>query len=194
MPNITLVTGGARSGKSTFAESIARKSKNSVLYIATSIPFDEEMKQRVKKHREQRPSEWDTLEEYRDFDIHLSKPQYKKSVLLVDCITIMVTNIMLNSQINWDEATNDDILHIEKIINDEIDKLIQTSAQSGSSLIIVTNELGMGIVPENKLGRIFRDIAGRVNQNIANIAQEVYLCVCGIPIKIKEQELLNDSH
>lgn len=185
MGKIILVTGGARSGKSSFAENMARKLGDFILYVATSIAFDEEMKLRIKKHREQRPEQWETLEAYKDMDINLKDKLEGKSGIMLDCITIMLTNIMLEENLDWNSLQSAEILELEKKVNDEIYKLIDVINSSNKTFILVTNEVGMGIVPENALSRVFRDMAGRVNQLLAKAADEVYFCVSGIPMKIK---------
>lgn len=187
MGKFVLVTGGARSGKSFFAESLARRSnnENDVLYIATSIPFDEEMKTRVKKHREQRPSGWATLEAYKDFDMRLKDEGSGKKYILLDCITVMVSNIILERCIDWNTLPEGTEGEAEQNVAHEVEKLLNVVKSLDATFIAVTNEIGMGIVPENKLSRVFRDIAGRINQMMAKHADEVFLCVSGIPIKIK---------
>jgi adenosylcobinamide kinase / adenosylcobinamide-phosphate guanylyltransferase len=185
MGNMILVTGGARSGKSTFAEDLARTFGDNVKYIATSIPFDEEMKQRVKKHREQRPESWETIEAYKDLDMHLKGKLSANPAVMLDCITVMTTNLMFENCSDFDNLSTEDFKNIEEYVNTQINILINLSKGCESTFILVTNEVGMGIVPENKLARIFRDIAGRVNQTLAKAADEVYFCVSGIPMKIK---------
>ena len=185
MRRLVVVTGGARSGKSTFAEKIAKDCNCDVVYIATSIPFDDEMRARIKKHIEQRPADWKTIEAYKDLDKHLAGEKDEHVVYLLDCITIMVTNLMLESSIDWDNASNSECDYIEAQIKLEMEKLLKVVNEKDTTFILVTNEVGMGIVPENKISRIFRDIAGRVNQMLAQAADEVYLCVSGIPVKIK---------
>ncbi len=182
---LIMVTGGARSGKSSFAEETAKKFGENVLYVATSIPLDDEMKLRIKKHRLQRPEWWETIEAYRGMDICLNDRLEGKSAVLLDCITIMVTNLMFEKYLDWDNIKNEQIQEVEDFINTEIQKLIKISQSSSIPFIAVTNELGMGVVPENRLARIFRDIAGRANQMLAKVAEEVYLCVSGIPVRIK---------
>lgn len=183
--NFILVTGGSRSGKSTFAESIAKKCEEDVLYIATSIPFDDEMKTRVKKHRMQRPSYWHTLEAYKDFDIHLKNNENNKTTVLIDCITLMVSNLMLEENLDWENVSEDEVINIEKKIVNELEKLLGAIKENVATLIMVTNEVGMGVIPANRLSRVFVDIAGRVNQKLSKEANEVYFCVSGIPVKIK---------
>lgn len=186
MGKAILITGGARSGKSSYAERLARDMGGSVLYIATSIPFDEEMKSRVKKHRESRPSEWDTYEGYRDIGQVISEKNRQYKGILLDCITVMVTNLLLEYPgIDYDNACYEDFSEAEKAIKEEVRELMDSVGKSEATVIMVTNELGSGIVPENLLGRVFRDIAGRMNQYIAERCDEVYLTVCGLPLKLK---------
>lgn len=184
MSKIIYITGGARSGKSTFAEILAENQGDKVLYIATAIPFDDGMKDRIKKHKIRRPESWGTLEAYKNFGMHLSNNSY--DTLLFDCITVMVTNLMLeDSNINWDTIDHETIDVIEASINSEISILLDTVREKDLNIIIVSNELGMGIVPENRLARIFRDIAGRVNQKIAEESDEAYFVVSGQKIRLK---------
>lgn len=186
MGKAILITGGARSGKSSYAEKLARELEGDVLYIATSIPFDEEMKNRVKKHRESRPSEWNTYEGYRGLGQVISEKGGQYKGILLDCVTVMVTNLLLEyPDIDYDNAGYEDFEMVEKAINEEIEELLKGISQTDATVIMVTNELGSGIVPENLLGRVFRDIAGRVNQHIAEHCDEVFLTVCGLPLKLK---------
>ena len=185
MGKLILVTGGARSGKSTFAEETVKKLGDKVLYIATAVPFDEEMKLRIKKHQEQRPSNWETLEAYKDFDSRLKNRLEDKNVIMLDCITVMVTNLMFEDCLDWDKINGDEIEKIEELIKKEIGKLLTIIQEVQIPFVLVTNEIGMGVVPEYPAGRVFRDVAGRANQILAKAADEVYLCVSGIPVKIK---------
>ncbi|MCX7842878.1 MAG: bifunctional adenosylcobinamide kinase/adenosylcobinamide-phosphate guanylyltransferase [Clostridia bacterium] len=185
MGKLILVTGGARSGKSSFAEELAGKFGDSVLYIATSIPFDDEMKLRIKKHKEQRPAHWETLEAFRDIGEAMKGKISGKSAVMLDCITVMVTNLMFETSHDWDNIAAEDMEQVESRVMSEIQKLIGAAKGFGIPFIAVTNETGMGIVPCGKLSRLFTDIAGRVNQMLARSADEVYLCVSGIPVRIK---------
>lgn len=186
MGKIILVTGGCRSGKSTYAETLAKSFDEKVMYIATSIPFDDEMRERVKKHRERRPSNWDTFEGYLDLKEIFHKKDIQFKAILLDCITIMITNLMFEfggSEIeNLDEEA---INALEKRILLEVSDFTDEANLNNQTVIIVTNEVGFGIVPDNRLARIFRDIAGRINQYLASQADDVYLVVCGLPLKIK---------
>ena len=185
MGYIILVTGGARSGKSTFAEKAAKEFGDGILYIATSIPVDAEMEYRIKKHRERRPQSWETIEAYKNLDEEIQARLAGKAAIVLDCMTIMISNLMLERHVEWDNASPDEIEGTELYIKNEVEKLVKTAEFSSVPFIIVTNELGMGVVPEYASGRIFRDVAGRINQMLANAAREVYFCVSGIPVKIK---------
>ncbi|WP_125153207.1 bifunctional adenosylcobinamide kinase/adenosylcobinamide-phosphate guanylyltransferase [Clostridium rectalis] len=179
---IILVTGGARSGKSTFAENLLKHSDD-VLYIATSIITDEEMEDRVKKHRSRRNSNWNTYEGYFDLDNVLEK--YSNKYILLDCVTIMTTNLMFSLGNNLEEVSMEEIDKIIVKIKREFDKLIKKARETNKTLVMVTNEVGLGVVPAYKVGRIFRDVAGFVNQYIGNLSDEVYLICCGQSLKIK---------
>ncbi|MEW9122150.1 MAG: bifunctional adenosylcobinamide kinase/adenosylcobinamide-phosphate guanylyltransferase [Thermotaleaceae bacterium] len=183
---IILVTGGARSGKSSYAESLAKDALGNTAYLATAIAFDQGMKDRIKKHKESRPGEWTTYEAYRDIYQLIPEIAKSHSTLLLDCMTIMVTNLMFDHEpMDWDTVSHEEIDKIEEGIKIQIKKLLEACREQDLKLIVVTNEVGMSIVPENRLSRIFRDMAGRMNQIIAQEADEVYLVVCGLPIKIK---------
>lgn len=175
-----LVTGGARSGKSSFAESLY-EGVSDVVYIATSKVRDHEMEERVKLHKESRPEEWRTYEDNYDLDNALGE----ESRYLLDCITVMVSNIMFDM--------TKDIEYIDYILQEEVEdkvileleKLINAVKDKNYDLILVTNEVGDSIVPEHHISRVFRDIQGRVNQRLGSLVDEVYLVCCGIPVKIK---------
>ena len=182
---LVLITGGARSGKSSYAERLAAGEGENVLYIATAVPFDDEMKLRVEMHRARRPREWQTIEAYKGFDKIIEKNCRGKSAVLLDCITIMITNIIMDNGPDWQSISAERILSIEECIEAEIDSLVSIARREEPLFAVVTNEVGMGLVPEYPLARAFRDIAGRINQKLARAADEVYLCVCGIPVRIK---------
>jgi adenosylcobinamide kinase/adenosylcobinamide-phosphate guanylyltransferase len=182
MSKITLVTGGSRSGKSNFAESLL-KNTDDVLYIATAIITDEEMGDRIKKHIDSRNSRWITYEGYFDLDKAIEK--YDQGNIMLDCVTIMITNLMFKEQIDFDNISMEKVDDLLNYIRIEFEKLILKARATNKSLVMVTNEVGLGLVPENKLSRIFRDIAGYVNQYIASLSDEVYLISCGLPLKLK---------
>ena len=174
MHKIILVTGGARSGKSVFAEKCTSDYAGKRAYIATAHIFDEEMAQRVKLHRERRAGNgWFNIEEETDLRSALNRARNLDAVL-VDCLTIWIGNLMFR---NPDFAEPDMIRETEKVI-------AALKAFPGLA-VLVLNEVGQGIVPDNAAARKFRDCSGRCGQMIAAVADEVWLCVCGIPVKIK---------
>ena len=166
MSNIVFVTGGARSGKSNFAESLCIDQNNRTAYIATSIAFDDEMKDRVKKHQESRPSNWNTYEIYKDIHSIVNELDEKYDTVLLDCVTLMVNNLMFDYDMNIDSADTEELNKVEEYIKIQIEKLLEAVKDTDLKFVIVSNELGMGIVPENKLSRIYRDFVGRANQLI----------------------------
>lgn len=185
MGRIVLITGGARSGKSRFAESLVSGQKD-VLYVATAIGFDDEMRERIARHRSHRNPAWETVECYRDLAAVLSRKLEGRSRILLDCITVMVNNMMVvDSGIDWDSAAIDAVDRIEKDIRKEVTDFISLARVFSGETFIVTNELGMGLVPPTPLGRHYRDIAGKMNQEIAAVSDRVYFMISGIPMKIK---------
>lgn len=186
MGKIIVVTGGARSGKSRYSEQLAKELGERVLYIATATIFDVEMKERVKKHKESRPNHWSTYEGFKDLHKVILSDGGNYHGVLLDCVTVMLTNIMFDHEdFNENNISLDVMGEIEFKVMNQLDYLIEAARHKKVPLILVTNELGSGIVPEGKLGRVFRDLAGRANQFIAKKADEVYLLVSGIPVKIK---------
>ena len=163
-----LVTGGARSGKSSFAEKRTKQLGSSLVYIATSEIIDPEMEKRVAEHQARRGSEWQTLHAPLKLAEALSETD-GKGPCLVDCLTIWLNNLIFH---------NEDTIVATK-------ELIKVLEQRSDPVVLVTNEVGSGIVPENALARRFRDEAGRMNQIISQVADEVYLSVSGIPLQIK---------
>lgn len=186
MSKLILVTGGSRSGKSNFAESLCINRRNSTAYIATSIPFDDEMKDRVRKHKESRPSNWKTYEIYKDIYSIISDINKKHKTVILDCVTLLVNNLMFEYKLDFDNCTPQETNEMEFYIKDQIDKLIREVEKTDLYFVMVTNELGMSLVPDNKLCRVYSDIVGRINQYIAKCSDEVYFVVSGIPMKIKE--------
>lgn len=189
MGKIIFFTGGARSGKSKFAEEYIKEKKyEKKIYLATAVAFDEEMRERVKKHIEQRGNNWLTIETYKNIpeilERELANNNYE--VILFDCITNMVTNLMiLDREVDWDNVSQVFINELEREILEESNRILDFIRTRNIDCIFVTNELGMGLVPSYALGRYFRDICGRVNQIVAAKSDEVYLVVSGIKIKIK---------
>lgn len=183
---VTFVVGGARSGKSSYAEQLCKERGKKVCYLATAKVIDKDMEDRVAKHKASRPREWSTIEQYKNFDMIVDQEAFIESdTFLLDCITIMITNIMFDDEIDYDKCNNHVIDEVEKKVFVEIEKLLKTMKKEQKNMIIVSNEVGSGIVPAYRVGSIFRDIAGRVNQYIAKEADEVYHVICGLPQKLK---------
>jgi adenosylcobinamide kinase/adenosylcobinamide-phosphate guanylyltransferase len=185
MSKVILVTGGARSGKSNFAEQLCINRNNETAYIATSIPFDDELKDRVKKHKESRPQNWNTYEIYKDIYSIIEEISKKHKTAILDCVTLLVNNLMFTYEIDIDKANQDQINNLEMYIKDQVSKLFKEIKKTDLYFVTVTNELGMAVVPDNKLSRVYTDIVGRINQCIASQSDEVYFVVSGIPMKIK---------
>jgi adenosylcobinamide kinase / adenosylcobinamide-phosphate guanylyltransferase len=168
---IVFVTGGARSGKSSFALREAEKQSGKKAYVATAEALDDEMSHRIERHRRERGNDWETYEEplLRQETIRRLLGEYR--VVLVDCLTLWVSNAIADC----------------RSIEGELDGLLDVMRHSGTGVhvYIVSNEVGSGIVPENELARRFRDLTGTVNQKVAGSADEVYMIVAGMPVKIK---------
>ena len=176
-PNSELIfiLGGARSGKSNFALKLAESIKGKRLYIATAEALDEEMEERIKKHKKERGNNWTTIEEpIKIADV--IKKNKKYDVILLDCLTLWISNLMHKEARGKGQGARG---------KKNIETLMNTCANSKTNIIIVSNEVGMGIVPDNPLARQFRDIAGFANQKIADAADEVYFMVSGIPMRMK---------
>jgi adenosylcobinamide kinase / adenosylcobinamide-phosphate guanylyltransferase len=172
---LTFLIGGARSGKSRAAESLCLGSPR-VAYIATARADDEEMRARIARHRQNRLAHWDTFEEPLAIAPLLQKLRLEYDVLLLDCLTVWLSNSLYHSR-------RYPLNKIEERLLAQLDQI--TSAASGAHLVIVANEVGAGIVPATKVGRIFRDLQGLANQRVAAAADRVFLLVAGIPVQIK---------
>ncbi len=159
------------------------RSGKAVLFVATAMTGDEEMRQRIEEHRRARPAAWRTLE----VTTHLGNQIIQKigvaQVVIVDCITLLVSNVL--GQYTDQAGEHIDTPLIEKMVTSEIIELVECINHTNASFIIVTNDVGMGLVPANKIGRLYRDLLGRANQLLAERSDEVYLMVAGLPIKIK---------
>lgn len=191
MGRLTLILGGARSGKSTFAEQRAKElGGDSVLYVATSEMKDEEMQERVKKHRTERPLGWRTLEAPRNVAGALRQEGSSAQVVLLDCMTFLVANHLMEAAAPknnpFDDLSGDPFdPQIETDVVKEVEGLVAYVNESDIHMLVVSNEVGLGVVPPYELGRAYRDILGRANQILARHADEVQLLVAGIPMKVK---------
>lgn len=166
---VTFVLGGARSGKSSFAEGLIEVSGMDAVYLATGRAWDDEMSERIGLHKARRGSNWTTIEEPLDLVGALEKECADNKAILVDCLTLWLTNLMMAG----------------RNIEEEAARLAATLPNLGGAVVLVSNEVGLGIVPENRMGREFRDHAGRLHQAVASAAVTVYFVAAGLPLKMK---------
>lgn len=180
---VVLVTGGARSGKSTFAEKYAERLGSAGIYVATSQIFDAEMEQRIELHRHRRIQtsfHWETVEEPCELTALLGRLQElpgikaQEKVILVDCLTLWLTNCLFRYE------DDDPHYHVMRMVNE----LVQLLSSFEGNLLLVSNEVGYGIVPESPLGRLFRDLSGMMNQRVASACDQVFLVSSGIPVEL----------
>ncbi len=180
---LTLILGGVRSGKSRFGQDLAHSiGGDNVLFVATAESRDDEMARRIDKHRHSRPSAWQTLEQPLGTGQAIAAYESPKPVVLLDCLTLLVSNVLF--EVESDLNSPEGISAIESRMQAEVDSLIRVAEVRGCHLIIVSGEVGMGLVPETPLGRLFRDLLGWANQRIASRATSTYLLVAGLPINI----------
>lgn len=172
---LTLVIGGARSGKSRYAETLCLRSSK-VAYIATAEAIDKEMRTRIARHRQDRPKHWDTFEEPLAIAPLLRRLQTEYEVQLLDCLTVWLSNSLFHYRRLSSEK-------IEEKVLAQLDEVTEASART--HLVVVASEVGTGIVPATKVGRIFRDLQGLANQRVAASADQVFMMIAGIPIPIK---------
>ena len=177
MSMTTLITGGARSGKSRFAEHQALRHGAPLCYLATAQALDGEMSDRIIRHRARRSDAWQTVEEPLSLPQTLARLDGTCNGILVDCITLWLSNLLLSHDIDTDET--------EGLILGDVHRLAATLRGMGTPVYLVTNEVGHGVVPDQRLGRMFRDLAGQSNQILAANCDEVYTVISGIPLKLK---------
>ena len=177
-----LVLGGARSGKSQFAQDLARRAADRVLFVATAEPLDEEMRQRIADHQRDRPQHWRTLEAPVKVGTKIAENLGDAELVIIDCITLLVSNLLTKGHAEFE---NIDFVAAEKQVMAEIEDIIACMGKASAGFIIVSNEVGLGLVPATPLERAYRDILGRANQLLAKGMHEVYFLVAGIPIEIK---------
>ena len=191
MGKLILILGGARSGKSSYAEKRAKDvGGDSVLYVATSETKDAEMEQRVEKHRADRPSGWGTVETSRNVAQALRATGSEAKVILLDCMTFLVANYLMDAAAPeddpFDAPSSDPFdVQIEADVVAEVEAIIAYMNETDAEMLVVSNEVGLGVVPPYELGRAYRDILGRANQILARHADEVLLLVAGIPMQVK---------
>jgi adenosylcobinamide kinase/adenosylcobinamide-phosphate guanylyltransferase len=172
MGNLVFITGGARSGKSRLATELAQAAGKRVVFIATGQALDKEMEKRINKHRNDRPAHWTTVEEPTNVAAALLKVPKNTNAVIIDCLTLLVTNLMLSGNNNNKVTT---------VINN----MLKAARNISATVIIVSNEVGAGIVPENKMARDFRDLAGIANQKVAKASDSTYAMFAGLPVKLK---------
>jgi adenosyl cobinamide kinase/adenosyl cobinamide phosphate guanylyltransferase len=180
--HLSLILGGARSGKSDFAQQLARQRGGAaVLFVATAEAGDDEMCARIASHRAARPAAWRTLEAPRDLAQGLEL-EARARVIVVDCVTLWVSNVLMAEGAN-----------AAQVVSREIEALLAWYLTHGAGMILVSNEVGMGLVPDNQLGRAYRDLLGAANKRLAEHADEVFLLVAGLPIEIKGRAMGQES-
>jgi len=170
---LVLVTGGVRSGKSRFAEELAASWGGEVVYVATARVTDEEMAARVARHKARRPERWITVEEPLALVEAIAEWGKRGRVLLVDCLAVYVGNLLVEEGLGEEEVVA------------RLREVALRAQESPADVIVVSNEVGLGVVPPYPVGRLYRDLLGLANQEVANRADAVYLVVCGLPVEIK---------
>jgi adenosylcobinamide kinase / adenosylcobinamide-phosphate guanylyltransferase len=176
---LIFLLGGARSGKSTYAEQWARDHGKEVLFVATAQAFDDEMQERITAHRASRPTTWQTLEAPLNVGAAIQQVALPHDTLVLDCLTLLASNVLLMLPEDCTQSQAD------SAILGEVEALIQAYQSSQATWLVISNEVGMGIVPPYRLGRLYRDALGRANQRFAQAADEVLLLVAGLPWKLK---------
>ena len=178
------ILGGARSGKSRFAQKLATQIGDKVLFVATGAALDEEMRHRIEEHRRSRPPNWRTIEVTTGVGTKLTEEIGDAQVVVLDCLTLLISNVIGECVAGGDPDKVDDEL-VEAKVNAEIQSIIECLNNLPASFIIISNEVGMGLVPTNRLGRCYRDLLGRANQLFAERADRVYFMLSGLPLNLK---------
>ena len=178
------MTGGARSGKSVFAETLAARHGERVAYVATATAGDAEMADRIARHRARRPATWSTLEAPLDILARLAALDAEVEVVLVDCLAVWAANRLLTLGEPAEDGWWDRVGALERVLTREVQALVTTARNASWELIVVTNEVGFGVVPPTELGRAYRDLLGRLNQVVAARANDVFLVVAGFAVEI----------
>jgi adenosylcobinamide kinase/adenosylcobinamide-phosphate guanylyltransferase len=175
---LILILGGARSGKSVYAERLARERGGEVLFVATATAGDEEMARRIAAHRTARPAGWRTLEAPAEVAARVAEAGDPAGTIVLDCLTLLVSNLLLAHEAAGEAA-------VAHAVEAEIDALLAQIEAGVATWIVVSNEVGMGLVPPYPLGRVYRDLLGRVNARVAARADRAYLLVAGLPLDLK---------
>ena len=181
---LILVLGGARSGKSAFAEQLAGQIGERVLFVATAAPGDEEMQQRIEIHRRRRPTGWRTVEASEKVGEAIRRHLADAQVVLLDCLTLLASNILM--RVAGEEPSGEEAQVAEGRIGEEVEEILESYEAGSASLIVVSNEVGLGLVPPYPLGRVYRDVLGRANQLMAARADQIFFMIAGLPIDLRQ--------
>ena len=184
-PELILILGGARAGKSAYAERLVTYYGPRALYVATAEVRDDEMRARIQAHRARRPPNWTTLEAPRDVGAALLSLKPAADAILLDCLTLLVTNLVLAHAGDGEMVAPEVEEAADAAVAAEVDALLDAKSQLGLPMVVVSNEVGLGLVPPYPLGRLYRDVLGRANQHLAAAADRVYLLVAGMPMTLK---------
>jgi len=183
MGRLIFILGGARSGKSAYAQQLAKEIGKErggrVVYVATAGAGDEEMHARIERHRRSRPSRWETVEAPVGVAAVVAEVGIERAALIVDCLTLLMSNLLLA------EDEDVDAERAAQRVLREVEELIEAVQATEADVIVVSNEVGMGVVPSTRLGRLFQDIAGQAHQLLARAADEVYFMLAGLPQRLK---------
>lgn len=186
MGKLIYISGGARSGKSGFAEKYMDEKYDKKIYLATGVAFDEEMKDKISKHKRRRGKNWKTIENYKNLPTLLKGHIEGYDAILLDCLTNMVSNLMiLDNDRDWEKISMEELSKIKEKMVKDVNEILDFVEENNIDMVVVSNELGMGLVPDNYLGRYFREIAGKINQIAAKKSEEAYFVVSGIPMRLK---------
>ena len=190
MSTVTLITGGARSGKSAYGEALAMElGGTSVLYIATAVATDPEMELRIQAHRLRRPADWATEERAAGFGALKDSDLFLHAdAVLLDCIGFALNNALYHGLSDWDRPDADQMKGLEESVSGDLRDLIHLCREEEKSLILITNEVGDGLVPSSSVSRMYRDALGRINCLAASLADRVVLMTCGLPLTLKEPQ------
>ncbi len=191
--SLVLITGGVRSGKSSFAEKLAEQSRKKVVYLATARVEDDEMRERVARHQSRRSENVRTIEEPLEPHLVLEREDSDDTLILIDCLTLLLSNrILVDLDLHGAVRQGEDIFADEKLMEaagertlDYVKLFTEVISCCSADVLVVTNEVGMGVVPNYPLARVFRDLSGRANQVLAAQAEQVWMVVCGIPQRFK---------
>ncbi|MHB1162709.1 MAG: bifunctional adenosylcobinamide kinase/adenosylcobinamide-phosphate guanylyltransferase [Chloroflexota bacterium] len=193
MGRLVLILGGARSGKSSMAEQMARESGGRVTFVATAQALDEEMRQRIATHQAARPAGWRTLEEPLELGGALERAVAESDLVVVDCLTLWLSNHLCRieapeSSPEWKDAVGG----LGTVLERDLSRMVEAVRSGGATVLVVSNEVGLGLVPPSPLGRVYRDLLGMANRRLAAEADRVLLMVAGLPIDVKRLAMEQD--